>query len=489
MKFNHPIILKMISVIVLVEGLFMLFPMIYSIVFGEKDVTSSFFIISIICICIGLTVFTQMKYYTLKLKSRDGFFIAIVSWLIVSIIGALPFYLANCGYTFIDSFFESAAGWTTTSCYVIDIDKMPKSLVIWKSLCHWLGGMGILFLTVSVFPVLGISGQKIAEAEINGPVVEKVATRISDTAKYFYLIYLIFTMLEFIMLSLTDMPHYDALINTLSTISTGGICSNTGGITSYMTPYVKTVITIFSILASLNFVLFFMLLHGKVRDVFRNAELRAFLGLLACSTIFIAVILTVSGTYGSFFSALSDSVFHTVSFGSTSGYAVTDYTSWPTACKVILLMLIFIGGCSASTSGSLKVIRVVVGFKLVLRGLYKRIHPQSIKPIMISNRPVSTTNASSITVFILMYFAVYIFSSLVLSIENLDMETTLSASLSAFSNTGSGFGKIGMNGNFSVFSEFGRLYSALLMIAGRLEIYPVIIMFSRSYWNPDRARS
>lgn len=489
MSFNHRIILKIVSVTILFEGIAMLIPMGFAVYFKEISAASSLFFIAITCIGFGATIFTQMKYYTLNLKTREGFFIAFVVWLLVSIIGSLPFFYADCGYSFIDCFFESVAGWTTTGCYVIDIDIMPKSLVVWKCLCHWLGGMGILILTVSLFPVLGIGGQKVAAAEIPGPKIEKVSTRIADTAKAFYKLYVIFTLIELVLLKLSGMSFYDALINTLCTISTAGICPNSGGILSYMTPYVKTIICIFSVFASINFMIFFMLINGNWKNVLKNVELRAFLGIILVVTTVIATILLVTGTYTSFGSAISDSLMQTISFSSTSGFHVVDYNIWPTSCKMLLLMLMFIGGCSASTSGSLKTIRFVVMVKLTFRGIYKRIHPHSIKPVMLAHRPVSPESAASITVFVLLFFAIYVFSCVVLSLNNLDMETTLSAAISAFSNTGSGFGIIGTNGDFSAFSELSRFYCSILMLAGRLEMYAIVIMLSRSYWNSDRARS
>ncbi|HKM28166.1 MAG TPA: TrkH family potassium uptake protein [Anaerovoracaceae bacterium] len=486
MSLNHVVIIKIVAVIVLIEGIAMLFPVVSAIFFDENAVASSLFFIAITCIAFGYTTVTQLHSTSLKLKAHEGYFIAFACWMVVCIIGSLPFYVADCGYKYVDCFFESVAGWTTTGCTVLDYDIMPKSLIFWKAMCHWLGGMGVLILTVSVFPALGAGGQKMVEAEFAGPTLEKSNARISKSAKFFYLIYIILTMIEFVLLSLGGMPAFDALLNTLSTISTAGISIGSGVGISGFSPFIKAVIGVFSVLSSINFIVLCMLLTGKAKDAIKNVEFRVFLGILATAAVLIAILLTATGTYSNFAGALGDSMVQVASFGSTSGFAVTDYTLWPTACKLILFLLMIIGGCSASTSGSLKVIRVTVWFKLIIRGIYKRIHPHSIKPIMLGEGPVSAATASNITVFVLLYFAIFIFSCVVMSLENFDLETTFSAVLAAFSNAGIGFGDLGGSGDFSMFSAGGRFYLTLLMLAGRLEMYPIMIMLSRSFWRPNR---
>lgn len=487
MNFNYRVILKTISIILLFEGTAMLPPVLMAVHKNEQKAASALFLTALFCIAIGMLIYKNLKYRTLKIKSGEGFFIAFLSWFLVSIVGTFPYFFSGCDYSITDSFFESVSGWTTTGAWSVDLRAMPRSLILWKAITNWLGGMGLLLLTISFFP-MGVDGQKMAAAEVPGPEFEKMSARISDTAKISYKIYIAMTVIEFLLLLPSGLTPFDALINTMSTISTAGLLSLGDNTIVNFTPYVKTVFTTFSIIGSINFMIYYYAYSRKWDSITKNTEIRTYLGLLTGGSIFIAAFLFGSGTYNHFLNALGDAFVQAVAFGATSGYEVADVNLWPTAAKMILLILLLIGGCGNSTSGSIKVIRFVIYFKLILRGIYKRIHPRAVKPIMIQGKPVSAATASSVTVFIMLYFLLLMFSALMLSLENLDMETTLSAALACITNNGTGFGAI-TGGNFSIFSSLGRLYCAILMLAGRLEIYAIILLFSKSFWNSDRARS
>lgn len=485
--FNHRVIVKILATILLFEGVAMLIPLFAAIYYGEVSTGSAFFFIALCCIAFGLTIYKNLSEFTLNLRSRDGFFIALTTWLAVCLVGALPYYFSECGYSFIDSFFESVAGWTTTGAHVVDIRAIPKSILLWKAVNNWLGGMGILVLTVSIFPKLGISGQKILEAEVLGPTLEKFQARMGDSAKISYKIYVILTVLELCLLLPSGIHPFDALVNTLSSISTAGIMNIRGVVEMNLTVYVKIILTIFSIVGSVNFVIFFFISTRQWKKIFGNTELKVYILLLLVGSFFMGFVLYFTGTYDDPFTALDDALTQTVSFGSTSGFVVTNINTWPTSCKIILLFLCMVGGCGYSTAGGLKVIRFIVFFKIILRGIYKRIHPRAVRPIMLDNAPISSRNASSITVFVLLYFAIIITGAIALSLDNLDLETTLSAAVATFTNNGCGFGLIAF-GDYSDFSSFGKFISSMLMIAGRLEMYAMIIIFSRSFWNPERAK-
>lgn len=485
MTFNHRLIVRTISIVLLFEGIAMLFPMVCAVYYKENNTASAFFFTAICCIAFGMTVRRFFRYSTLKIKTREGYFVAFICWIIVCLVGTMPYLLSGNGYSFVDSVFESVAGWSTTGAWVLDINTMPNALLFWKSICNWLGGMGILILTLSIFPILGVHGQKMAAAEVPGPELEKMVSKMGETAKISYSIYIAMTVLELCLLLPSGISPFDALINTLSTISTSGVVNLNNDISMHSTPYVKAIFTIFSIIGSINFMVYFFIYAGKWRKVIKNIELRTYLAILTISSVLIAVILYFSGSYDSITDALVDATTQTVSFGSTSGFTVTDINSWPSSCQTVLLLLMFIGACGNSTGGSLKVIRVIVYFKLIMRGVYKRIHPTAIKPIMIQGKPVSAANASSITVFIMLYFAFYILSCVIMSLENQDMITTLSGTLAVFSNNGTGFGALA-NADYSIFSNFGKVYSSILMLAGRLEMYALIVLLSRSFWNSDR---
>lgn len=489
MTFNRRLIFKTVSVIMLFEGLAMLIPFGFACYFHEVTTATAFFCTMVVCVSFGETMRRVVKKTNKSIKTREGYFVVIVSWFFVILIGAMPYLMSGQGYSFAESWFESCAGFTTTGATSVNLALMPKSLVLWKTISSWLGGMGIIVLTISIFPRLGIGGQKMAAAEVPGPELEKLTARFGDTAKISYRIYLVLTAIEFLMLLPTNMEPYYALINTLSTISTAGIVDLTSTQAGFViTPYIKFVLATFSLAGSMSFIAYFMLYVGKWREAINHYETRVYLRIVLVAGIIVSLGLYFSGTYDSYPESLGNGLVQVISFASTSGFVIADIGSWPTICKMILLCVVLIGGCGFSTSGSFKVIRAIVGFKIIMRGIYKRIHPQSVKPIMIQGNPVSASNASSITVFLLLYFAIFVFSAIVLSLENQDMETTLSTVVAAFTNNGTCFGK--MTGSyFGIYSWFGKFYSSILMLAGRLEMYAVIVLFSRSFWNSDRARS
>ncbi len=488
MTYNFRVILRTISVVLLFTGIGMLIPVGYAVYCEEEGASQGLFFTAICCICFGALIYRHLKYYTLRIKTRESFFVAFICWFVVCLVGSMPYLLAQNGYSFVDALFESVSGWTTTGAWVIDVSTMPRSLILWKAISNWLGGMGLLLLTVSLFPVLGIQGQKMAAAEVPGPDLEKMSSRISDTAKITYRIYIALTLVELILLLPSGLDPFHALINTMSTVSTAGLLNAQTTSVITFSPYVKTVFTVFSLAGSINFMMYFFMYNRKWKKAFSIVEIRTYLGMLAGGSLLIAAMLYLNGNHSTFSSALGNAFAQATAFAATSGYEIDDINLWPTTCKMVLLILVLIGGCANSTSGSIKVIRFIIYFKIIMRGIYKRIHPRAVKPIMLQGKPVSAAAASSVTVYLMLYFAVFVFSSLVLALENQDMETTFSAVLGCLTNNGTGFGNI-TGGNYSIFSSFGKLYASVLMLAGRLEIYAIIILFSHSFWNSDRARS
>ena len=488
MNFNHRLILRTASMILLFEGIAMLIPFAFACYFAEFAPATAFFCIIVVCVSFGITINRVTMHSRPYIHSREGFYIVIVCWMFVILLGSMPYLLSDMGYSFWDCWFESTAGWTTTGATVLGYDNMPRSLLLWKSVSSWLGGMGIIVLTTSIFPKLGIRGQKMAAAEMPGPTLEKLTARFGDTAKISYQIYTALTLIELLLLIPTKMTFYDALLNTLSSISTAGIVDLSNAQDAFViTPYIKGVLSFFSMASSVNFIAYFMLTCGKFREALHHYEVRVYLLVIAAAGLMMGVDLHLHHIGGSLASSIGNALVQGISFASTSGFIIDDIGSWPTFSKFMLLTLSLIGGCSFSTSGGMKIIRFSVFLKLISRGIYKRIHPRAIKPVMIQKKPVSAPVASSITMFILLYFGLFMFSAIVLSLNNLDMETTLSAVAGAFTNTGTSFGRL-TGSDFSIFAAPFKFYLSLLMLAGRLEMYAVIIMFSPSYWNSDRAR-
>lgn len=490
MKVNFKSIIKILGIITFIEGLFMLPCVIAALYFEEWKAGGSLFVTSIVCVSIGFVILTQLKFDKIKLKLRESFFIASASWIFASIIGALPFYCSGEGFPFISCFFESVAGFSTTGCSVLSPDIVPKALLLWRALCHWLGGMGILVLLISIFPLWGINSQTVAIAETPGMQNEKLAAKSSDTGKFLWISYTALSVIEFLLLVIGPMDWFNALITTASSISTAGLIITSADSWMYDLAYVEVIVVIFSILSSLNFVVYFMAIKGKWSDVIKNIETRVFLGIIAAATAVIFIALMIDGTYDSILQTFKNSLCQVVSFISTSGFYVCDYYSWPSFAVTILFMLLFVGGCSFSTSGSLKVIRIAILFKLIKRGFLKQIHPRMVKAVMLNGKPVSASTASAVTTHTLLFFGIFMLGCILLSFNNLSMETTITSALGLFANTGVALnGSVENFGYFGMFNSFSQLVMTFLMVAGRLEMYAVVILFTKSFWKHNKANA
>lgn len=489
MHINYRVYIKILGFLTMIAGLGMLPCSAIGMYFGEWVPSGTLLVMSLICVSVGFVVLTQLRFSKVKLRFHEGWLIACMSWVYCSLLGAVPFYFGGMDYTLIGSIFESVAGFTTTGCSVFDIDTMPKCLMMWKAVASWFGGMGILVFVVSLFPALGISGQSIASAETTGPTISKLDAKYADTGKFLYLVYLGFTVIEFILLVLGPLDWFDALINTFSSVSTGGLVITSASKTLFSSTYVRMVIMTFTVLSSLNFCTYFLIGQKRFKESLLNIETKFFLIIIGSATALIALSLKLSGTYSSLWQAVKDSLCQVVSFAATSGYYVCDYTKWPTFAVVILFTLLFIGGCSMSTSGSMKVIRFVIFMKLIKRGIFRQIHPHSVKAVVIDGKAVPADRVSSITTHILLFFGVFFFACVMLSFNNFDMETTITTAIGFFSNTGMALGEAGWSGYFGMFSPFSQVFLCVLMIMGRLEMYAVLLLFSKSFWKLDSARS
>ena len=488
MHLNYSVMIKVAGLLTLIEGAAMAPCILAAILFEEWDAGSALFPVCVICVCVGWVILTQLKFKKINLHLHEGFLIACLSWVYCSVIGMFPFYFCGREFPLIGCFFEAVAGFTTTGCTVLDINMMPHCLQLWRAICHWMGGMGILILVLSIFPLLGLSGHSIMSAESPGPAFERLGMKINEAAKYLYLIYTGFTVAEFLLLMAGPMDAFNALMATLSSISTAGLIITDETAWMFEDTWSRFVIMAFTVLSTMSYLTYYMIMRGRWRDALKNSESRAFLAIITASSLAIALVLRISGAYSSIWQALKDALCQVVSMISTSGYYVCDYMQWPPFAQCLLLFLLIIGGCSASTSGALKVVRVLIMLKLAKRGIFRKIHPHAVKPILLEGRPVSSHMASSVTMHILLYFGVIIIGTILLSLNNLDMETTITAVVGIMSNTGLALGEVGTSGYFGMFNGFSQLVLAGLMIAGRLEMYAIILLFTRSFWQPDKAK-
>jgi trk system potassium uptake protein TrkH len=483
MSFNIKVVIKILGFISVIIGASMAFSLLVALIYGEKGAAFSFLISMLITLSAGILTIVFTRTDSTVLRIRDGYLIAALCWFIASAFGALPYVLSGVIPSYSDAFFESVSGFTTTGATVItDFSALPKAILFWRSFSHWLGAMGILILAISLLPALGISGMRLARAEAPGPTIEKMSTRISDSARKLYTIYVSFTLIEVVLLMFGGLSLFDALIHTFGSIGTGGISNYSGGISHFNSFYVEFIIIFFSTVASVNFVLYNLILQRKWKEFFKDEELRVFLTILISAFLLITLNLWASGTYGPGLSA-RNAVFQATAFMTTSGYFIADYTLWPTFSQMILFCLMLIGGCSASAAGSIKVMRLMILFKLIVRGMYKRLHPNAVVPVKVGSRIISADIVSMVSSFAIMYFTIFVFSCLAVSLDNNDLLTTISAVAGSLSNTGLGMGLLGPEGNFAVFSVPTRLYLAVLMIAGRLELFAIILMLTPSFWK------
>ncbi len=489
MSFNYKALAKVLSIIFLVNGVALLTPIPFAIYYDDLPV-STFLgpaAVSLALASIGYSIFRGVSS---ALRIRDAYLAVIFCWLVWSVFGAFPYYTSGLSETYIDAYFEAVSGYTTTGATLLHEWTFPHSLAFWRVLTHWLGGMGILIFIISVLPSFGVGSQRIAAAEAPGPGFNKTSAKMGDLARQLYLIYVALTLIVFLLFVFAPgkpMDVFDALINAMGCVSTAGLFLHAEGIAYYDSIYIETVISIFTILSAINFVLYLHILQKNFSDLKSNVEIKVFLLMIAVMGLIVSLALWISGTYPTMLESFRHGLFQTISFITTTGYTLGDYTQWPTIAMAVLFSTLFIGGCAASTSGSVKVIRVIVAFKLISRGFYKRLHPRAVRSIRLGGKNISSPMVNSISAFIIMFFGTFIIGSLVLSLQNLDMETTLSATASLMSSTGISFGEIGGSANYAIFdSQLLRLFMTLLMIVGRLELFTVFLLFMPSFWDPDR---
>lgn len=480
---NYRVLIKIFGTIVLIIGIAMIIPWIYAEATGDVRVASAFRACVPVILIIGVCVSVLFQSDRPQFHTRDGYLVVSLCWILASFAGSFPYYLSGYTESYIDALFESTSGFTTTGSTILVGGLTNRSLLLWKAVSHWLGGMGILVFVISILPALGISGQFIVRAEAPGPVYQKTTTRISSSARALYVTYFSFTVLEFILLMTSGkMPLYDATINTLGSISTGGLCAEPAGVIAYHSLYVELVMAAFCILASVNFILYHYLISGKITGFLRDIELRAYLLIIAAAGLLCSLnLITVSGLRPG--EALRESFVQTAFMASTAGFYRSDQFIWPAACQFIMLSLILIGGCSASTAGSIKVIRILVMFKLMARGMTRRIHPRSLVAVKLGGNAISAPVVSNITIFLLTFGTLIVVTALLLSIQGNDIETSLMTAIALLSNTGTAVTHGVTLNEFSLYHPLLKIYMCVLMIAGRLELFTVILLFTRGLWG------
>jgi len=416
------------------------------------------------------------------LSLHEGFLIVSLSWVIMSFLGALPFMLSGFIPSLTDAFFETMSGFTTTGASILeDIEALPKSLLVWRSMTHWLGGMGVIALAVAIFPSLGVGAGQLFKAEAPGPIKEKISPRISETAKILWIIYLLFTVTETLLLMIGGLDFFESLCTTFGTLATGGFSPRNASIAAYPSPYIHYTVIFFMFIAGANFNLHYFFLKGRWTVYGRDSEFRFYGGVVLLASGLIVLIRLMGGKAFSE-DLFRSSLFQTVSLLTTTGFISEDYEHWPLATHIILLFLMFIGGCASSTGGAIKNIRILIVLKQSLFGLKKLFHPHGVFPIKIGNKPIPDTTVSNVMGFVILYMLIFGFSVLVMAWLGLEFDTSIGAVAACLGNIGPGIGTVGPVDNYAHLPGVGKWILSILMMVGRLEIYTVLVIFLPRFW-------
>ena len=478
---NRHMVINVLGSLSLAAAALMGLPAIVSIIYGEWNILISFLIAIGIAIVLGLIMKLVTKPENKVIYAKEGFVIVSFAWIIMSVIGALPFFISREIPDFFDALFEMVSGFTTTGASIIpNVENISHGLLFWRSFSHWIGGMGVLVFVMALIPNMPDRSIHIMRAEMPGPEVDKIVPRARDTAKILYLIYIVMTLIEIILLTAGGMPIFDSLLHSFGTAGTGGFSTKAAGIAHYG-PYIQWVIAVFMILFGVNFNLYYLLRIRRFKSVIRSTELWVYLGILAASITIIVI--DIHSIYGSFSETLRQSTFQVASIISTTGYATADFNLWPGLSKAVLLFLMVVGACAGSTAGGLKVSRVIILVKSVVRELKRAIHPRSVKVVKVDGKKLDSNTVNGVTSYFAIYVMLIIGIFVLLSIEDFSVETNLSATLATFNNIGPGFDMVGPTVNYSCYNQFSTFIMTIAMLLGRLEIFPLILGLNPMLWK------
>lgn len=474
--------LKIITILLSIVGITFLIPVSVAIYYQEFSVIPFFVIPMVISIILMLAVNIPTRKNKFNMNVKQTFIIVALSWVFASLMGSIPLYCSNFFNSYIDALFESVSGFTTTGATVLpSVENLPHSLNIWRCLTHWIGGMGIVTLTVALLPLLGVGGFQLIKAEATGPEKGKVTARITTTAKILWAIYIGFTLIETVLLKIAGMDFVDALAHSLSSLGTGGFSSKNLSVGTYNSVSIDVICTVFMFLSGVNFSLFYYLFVRKINDIVTNSEVKAYIAIVFVATLIVTF--SIIPIYGSFANALRYASFNIVSVITTTGFSTANYQQWPSIAQAVIFILFFIGGCSGSTAGGFKVIRWVILGKQFSNETRRMLHPHGVFTIQINKRVSRGDIVFSVTSFMSIYFIMVAITTLVGCLGNLDLGTAFSAALSMLGNIGLAFSKLGPDGNCSIVPQFVKLWYCFVMLAGRLELYTMIIFFMPSYWK------
>ncbi len=476
---NYKVIIHTLGWVLIVEAAALVLPLICAIAFSEPYILT-FVICILLCGTLGgLCILPKVKNKTMF--SKEGFIIVALSWIVMSIFGALPFVISKSIPNFIDAFFETVSGFTTTGASILtDIEALPKCMLFWRSFTHFIGGMGVLVFLVAILPLSDGNNLYLIKAESPGPSVSKLVPKVKSTAKILYIMYSILTVIEALFLYAGGLDVFSALTLSFGTAGTGGFGILNSGISEY-SPYVQNVITVFMILFGIDFSLYYLLLLGKIRSALRSEELRTYLGIVFVAIALITV--NIRPLYSTIAETLRYSAFQVAALITTTGYSTADFDVWPEFSKTLLVTLMFIGASAGSTGGGIKVSRIMIFIKSIYKEIRIAAHPKSTHKVTMNGRPVEHTVVRAVNVYMAAYIVIYVASILIISLDNMDYTTNFTAVVATLNNIGPGLAKVGPTQNFSIFSTFSKIILSFDMLIGRLEIFPILVLFSPSAWR------
>ncbi len=469
-----------IGVVLLCMAALMVLPLITSFIYDGTD-TSAFAASIAITVAVGAAL-ALMKPHNTRIFAREGFLIVALSWIMLSLFGALPFVLSGAIPNYIDAMFESMSGFTTTGASILtEIESLEKGVLFWRSFTHWIGGMGVLVFILAILPLSGGRNMHVMRAEVPGPTVSKLLPKMRNTALVLYGIYMALTLLEIILLLFAGMPLFDSMVHAFGTAGTGGFSIKNASIAAYDSATIDWIITIFMLLFGINFNIYYLLLIRQFAKAFFDEELKAYIAIVVASIV--AISINIFSIYGDVFTTVRYAAFQVATIITTTGYATANFDEWPEFSKSLLVLLMFIGASAGSTGGGLKVSRLIIMLKSVLCGLKTQLYPSSVNIVRLQGRKVEDSTVREVHGYFILYMFIMLFSFLIVSLDGFSFETSFTAVVACLNNIGPGLDMVGPIGNYSEFSPLSKIVLFLNMVIGRLEILPIIIMFTPSAWN------
>ena len=478
---NFKMIFKSLGMVLLIEAACMVPSLVVSLIYGQND-TQAFLISILILLPVGLFL-QRIKPATTDIYARDGFVIVSLAWIFLSLFGTMPFIISGSIPSFVDALFETTSGFSTTGASILtEVENLPNGILFWRSFTHWVGGMGVLVLMLAIVPSVKANTIHILQAESPGPNPGKLVPKMGQTVKILYLIYFVLTSILVVCLLLAGMPLFESLIHAFGTAGTGGFSAKNASIGYYGSATIDVIITVFMLLFGVNFSLYYQSIKGNLRSSLRDAEFRFYLGIVLTSIVLITL-----NIYGSVFDSLLESIRHSAfqvsSIITTTGYATTDFNLWPSFSKSILVLLMFIGASAGSTGGGIKCMRIVLLIKAARREIVRIIHPRSVYAVKLGGKVVDEETLSGVIMFFFTYIFIFVISVLIVSLDGKDLISNFTAVTSSISNIGPGLGIVGPMGNFSEYSILSKLVFSFCMLAGRLEIFPVLLLLAPTSWK------